>query len=326
MKDVGLVSIIIPVYGVEKYLAQCLESVCGQTYSNLEIIVIDDESPDMCGEIADAFAEKDSRVKVLHIQNRGAAGARNVGLDVCTGDYVMFVDSDDWLELHTVERMMTVFYQENGDIVQCQYMDEYKHGSMCHTYIEQDHVCNAMEFVQDMIRRWEYIINCNKIYRRNVVHDLRFVEGRCIDDEFYTYRAILNAKKIVLITDYLYHYRQRKSSATENKGNEKQRLKDQVDFVTQRYEPLCQAFPKLKSKLLEHMAAALMSVMRNGAEYEECYQVAREQLKKKWLQIVLMSGIHWNVKKSVVVYLLTSRETFLGKKDRTISTQEGHFD
>ena len=115
----ALVSIIIPVYNVEKYLAQCLESVCGQTYKNLEIIVVDDESPDHSGEIAEEFAKKDSRVRVEHIKNRGAAGARNVGLELCTGEYILFVDSDDWIELNMVEKLLAAIEETDSDIALC---------------------------------------------------------------------------------------------------------------------------------------------------------------------------------------------------------------
>lgn len=326
MKDFGLVSVILPVYGVEKYLSQCLETVCGQTYQNLEIIVVDDESPDKCGEIADEFAQKDSRIKVLHIKNRGAAGARNVGLDVCTGDYVMFVDSDDWLELNAVETLMAIIQKNDCEIVQCQYTDEYVEKSVCHTYQEREGLCSSSQFIEDMIEKWEYIVIWNKLYKREVMQGIRFVEGRCIDDEFYTYKVIMNAKKIALIPDYLYHYRLRKSGAMGNSQKEKQRLKDQVDFVTQRYEPLCQAFPKLKVKLLTHMAEVLMSVMRNGAEYQDSYGYAKKQLKKYAMGIVFGGNIRRDIKKSVVAYLLKKRDTFIEKKDRPILEQDGYFD
>lgn len=310
MKDLGLVSIIIPVYNVEKYLPQCLDSVCKQTYTNLEIIVVDDESLDNCGKIADEYAEKDDRMKVLHIQNKGAAGARNRALDTCTGEYVMFVDSDDWLEDDAIEKMIVAITTADADIVQCQYMDEYTYGAQKHTYIEENHVGDKMLFVETMIRKWEYIINCNKIYRRKLVARLRFPEGRCIDDEFYTYRAVLKAEKIVCITDYLYHYRQRKNSAMGSKDKTKQRYRDQVDFITQRYKPLVQELPQLRAKLLEHMLEVLMSVMRNGTEYEGVYRYAKRKLYKYGVGALLRHDIHVITKKSILIYLIKSRRHF----------------
>ena len=125
MKMQELVSVILPVYGVEAYLPQCLDSVCNQTWKNLEIIVVDDSSPDHSGSIADEYAQMDPRIIVFHIENRGAAGARNVGLGAAHGEYIMFVDSDDWLELNTIERLMTFTHEHKAEIVQCQYYDEY---------------------------------------------------------------------------------------------------------------------------------------------------------------------------------------------------------
>jgi len=115
-----LVSIIIPVYNVEKFIDQCLHSIVEQTYKNLEIIIVDDNSPDKSGDISDRYSELDSRIKVFHIQNRGAAGARNLGLDNCTGDYILFVDSDDWLEKNAVEIMLNSLLSSKSDFVQCQ--------------------------------------------------------------------------------------------------------------------------------------------------------------------------------------------------------------
>lgn len=302
MKNRDLVSIIIPVYGVEKYLPECLESVCSQTYENLEIIVVDDESPDKSGEIADEYAKKDRRVKTYHIQNRGAAGARNYGLDVCTGSYIMFVDSDDWIESNMVEALVSACEEQNCDIAQCQYIDEFVDKSEKHIYIEENQVCDSLRFIETMLKKWEYVINCNKIYKIELLRNLRFVEGRCIDDEFFTYKAVLNANSIALLTGYYYHYRMRKSSAMGSEVKAKQRLRDQVDFVTERYPVLQQRFPKLKKDLLAHMCEVYMQVMRNPAVDDEIYDYAKQHLKKYGKMACCMS-IDVNMKKSILVYL-----------------------
>lgn len=326
MNDLGLVSVIIPVYDVERYLPQCLESVCGQSYANLEIIVVDDESPDRCGEIADEYAERDRRIKVFHIKNRGAAGARNMALDVCTGDYVMFVDSDDWLELNAVEQMMTVLRREECDIIQCQFIDEFKDHSKYRTYIEKNSICNDFEFAKTMITKWEYIINCNKIYRYDILEEVRFVEGRCIDDEFFTYRAILKANKIALITDHLYHYRRRESSAMGSFQKEKQRLMDRVDYITQRYKPLSQAYPRLKIYLLEDMMELLMMVMSDSARYPQIYTYAKKKLYQYGIKGLFIRTISRNTKKSVLFYLVKKRTHFIDKKGQIEFEQHNYFD
>ncbi|MGI6499315.1 MAG: glycosyltransferase family 2 protein [Anaerostipes sp.] len=119
------VSIIIPVYGVEAYLAECLESLINQTYENLEIIVVDDESPDQCPKICDEFAERDKRIIVIHQKNKGAAGARNTGLKAATGNYICFVDSDDKVKEDYVKVLVDTLKENNADIVVCSFEEWY---------------------------------------------------------------------------------------------------------------------------------------------------------------------------------------------------------
>ena len=111
------ISVIVPVYKVESYLGKCLDSIIGQTYHILEIILIDDGSPDRCGEICDEYAAKDPRIHVIHQQNAGLSAARNAGLDIASGDYIMFVDSDDWVEKNTCETVLMIAQQQQADIV-----------------------------------------------------------------------------------------------------------------------------------------------------------------------------------------------------------------
>ena len=111
------ISVIIPVYKVEQYIRQCLDSVIGQTYQNLEIILVDDGSPDGCGMICDEYAKKDSRVIVVHQENQGVSVARNVGIEMATGEWIMFVDPDDWLELECCEKVIECVFSKPWDIV-----------------------------------------------------------------------------------------------------------------------------------------------------------------------------------------------------------------
>lgn len=326
MEGTGLVSVIMPVYNVDKYLSQCLDSVCNQTYNKLEIIVIDDESPDDSGKIADEFAARDKRVKVFHIKNRGAAGARNYGLDNCTGEYIMFVDSDDWLELNAVEELIRSLVSNDADIVQCLYADEYTDNTVKHICESKDSTCSDEEFIQGMIPHWEYILIWNKLYKAELFKNIRFVTGHCIDDEFFTYRVIMNAKKIYFLNNYLYHYRQRKSSAMGNQKLQKQRFIDQVDFITTRYIPLLHAYPDLKASLLAHLAEVLMSVMRNGCKDFDVYRYAKKKLKKYNLQILFCRGIEKSIKKSTIVYMLGSAKKLIPIETTNTANDNIYFD
>ena len=154
----ALISVIIPVYKVEKYLDRCLESIVNQTYKNLEIILIDDGSPDNCPAICDEYAQKDSRIKVIHKANGGVSSARNKGIDVATGDYIGFVDSDDWIEPDMYETLIKNAEQYNSDISRCSYViSESMSGQ---TSKSQD---NGTIFLEDSIemRRNQICSNCN---------------------------------------------------------------------------------------------------------------------------------------------------------------------
>ncbi len=300
------ISVVIPVYNVEKYITQCMDSLIKQTYNNLEIIVIDDESKDNSGEIADEFSKLDSRVIVRHIKNRGAAGARNAGLELVTGDYVLFVDSDDWLESDAISILVDKIEETNSDIVMCQYSDEYVSQSVEHSITDKTKIYDTEEAMREYIDHWEYPLIWNKIYKSNLLQDVRFVEGRCIDDEFFTYQLVAKAKKLVLVPDVLYHYRQRKSGAMGNPKKRRQRCQDQVDFVTKRYEDLKMKFPKLKNRLIEHMCEVYMTVMRSSGDLKEEYHNAKKHLWKYGTK-ALVKQIDINTKKAIIYYLFSKR-------------------
>ena len=117
MNEKKLISVIVPAYKTEKYIRQCVDSILNQTYKNLEIILVDDGSPDKCPEICDAYAKQDDRIIVIHQDNAGVSAARNKALDICRGDYISFVDSDDWLEPETYDSVMQAIHQHNVDVV-----------------------------------------------------------------------------------------------------------------------------------------------------------------------------------------------------------------
>ena len=124
------ISIIVPIYNVKKYIQQCVESLINQTYKNLEIILIDDGSTDGCGELCDEFGKKDQRIHVIHKQNGGLSDARNKGIDVASGDYIGFVDSDDWISHNMYEKMLSSLKSVNADIAVCGWVEEFLNNSI----------------------------------------------------------------------------------------------------------------------------------------------------------------------------------------------------
>ena len=192
------ISVIVPIYNVEQYLRRCIDSIINQTYKNLEIILVDDGSPDNCGQICDDYAKKDTRIKVIHKKNGGLSDARNVGLEVCTGDYISFVDSDDWIELNTYEIMMKSMNEYNADMVVSNINYVYK-DKVESKYSEDKIRCfNKEEAMKELIKDGlVQAVVWNKLYKRVVIDNLRFKVGKLNEDEFFTYKICAKAERIV---------------------------------------------------------------------------------------------------------------------------------
>lgn len=219
------ISIIIPVYQVEKYIKRCLDSILSQTYSNLEIILIDDGSRDMSGKICDEYAIKDSRIKVIHQDNAGVSVARNKGLDICTGDYITFVDSDDFLESFMYEKMMEKVTEYNCDVVMCDcikddgviqtpYTHDIRAGFYDYNQLKEEYYPHLL-----MMENIEYpatISNWLLLFRREVASSVRYIEGvRYSEDLLFGAQLLYNAKSFYYMKDeYYYHYWMNNESAS----------------------------------------------------------------------------------------------------------------
>lgn len=199
-----LVSIIVPVYKVEQYLKRCMDSVLNQTYKNIEIILVDDGSPDNCPALCDEYAKIDSRVRVIHKENGGLSSARNVALDSVKGDYIFFVDSDDWLALDTLE-VLNEYLEKDYDMISFQ-----------RTYLTEEKVVEKGEKnPKDMdvsqyidasfLGRYDFFVT-TKIFKTEVFNNVRFLEGRNYEDLEVMHRLFLNMKKVVGLDYFLYYY------------------------------------------------------------------------------------------------------------------------
>ena len=212
MQDLPLISVIVPVYKVENYLDACAASILGQTYENLELILIEDGSPDNSGAVCDAWAEKDARVKVIHKENGGGGLARNVGLDAAKGELIAFVDSDDYI----APDMFAYLYgllQQGADIAECGYVDVVEDGYPFSGEEGQTAFVTAEEALRGNLYDTHFRqLIWNKLYRREMIGDIRFPVGTKIDDEFFTYRVLGNAKKLVRSDRVCYAYRQQSGS------------------------------------------------------------------------------------------------------------------
>lgn len=285
MKEMPLISVILPVYRVEKYLDRCLRSVTEQTFRNLEIILVDDGSPDGSGAICDAWAAKDSRIRVIHKENAGAGAARNTGLDAASGDIVSMIDSDDYLEVHMYEHLLGLM-TEDVDIAECGLCptesDDLKMDDGIGAEIT---VCDAEDAMRLHIRDEIFCQTPpNKIYRRETIGNIRFPEGNLIDDEFFTYRVIGNAKKLARSSACMYAYRQQPGSAMHKPFSLK-RLQG-LEAKQQRLAYLEKQMPSLVYEARFDLFFTAMYVMQRclrslkGEELEQARRYIRELLER----------------------------------------------
>ena len=198
-----LISVIIPVYGVEKYIAQCLESVINQTYSNLEIIVINDGTKDRSAEIAKEYAKKDSRVRVYDFENGGASAARNRGIKLANGEYIAFLDSDDWIEGQMYEKLVNEAIKSNADIVKCGFKSNDKKVGF-YNKIETISNRNIDLFFNGIL----WVVLWNAIYKADIIKKVIFPENvRCFEDNYASALYLFLSKKVSTIDSYEYNYR-----------------------------------------------------------------------------------------------------------------------
>lgn len=202
-----LISVIIPVYKVEKYLCRCVDSVLEQTYTNMEIILVDDGSPDNCPVMCDEYARQDSRVKVIHQENAGLSGARNAGIDMAQGQWLAFVDSDDYLAADFLERLYQACVDTGSSLSVCRW--EYVRGETIpehgtgetRVYTGREMLANL--YVPDGAY---FVVAWNKLYRKELFEDIRYPLGRIHEDEATTYRIYDKVRKAAYVDRSLYGY------------------------------------------------------------------------------------------------------------------------
>ncbi len=210
-----MISIIVPVYKVEPYLRQCVDSILNQTYRNIEVLLIDDGSPDKCGEICDEYERKDKRVRVFHTENRGLSAARNLGLKEAVGDYIGFVDSDDWIEPDMYECLIGELKKYEADIVIGGSISTYESDEKGVKKKVDHTVYQSTESLEALLDREINDQVWNKLYRAELVKQICFPEGRNYEDIATLYKVFILAKRTVVVPKYLYYHRQRKNSISK---------------------------------------------------------------------------------------------------------------
>lgn len=290
----SLVSIIVPIYNVDQYLSECLDSIVKQTYTNLEIILVDDGSTDQCYEIAHGYEIRDSRIILLRKENGGAASAKNLGLNTAKGKYVALVDSDDYLDEKYIEILVNAIEQNDAEIAVCSYYECYVDQKYEHKVSNSLTKYTEKQYLEHFLNEWTCGIAWNKIFKKNLLKNVRYEEGHKIDDEFFTYKAVLNSKNIVEIPVSLYYYRIRKTGIMRSSTRE-HIIKDKIDYLSSRYEIISAQYPDLGMKYLENLVDNFILLKRQCEDYPLLYSKINK-IENGYARKIIFSRINFKVK------------------------------
>lgn len=240
-----LITVVVPVYNVEKYLNRCIDSICNQSYKNLEIILVDDGSTDYCGRICDNYQKKDTRISVIHQINKGLSEARNAGIDVATGKYIAFIDSDDYIAENMIEVLYTNMKKNGADISCCGHTDIYERsGNRISSSERKMTIMSSKEALGIFLfTRVVDVVAWNKLYNIVLFDNIRYTPGKLYEDHFTTYKLLDKASKIVHTTEPLYFYCKRGSSIggssfTERDFELKEALDIECSYIIEKYPDL----------------------------------------------------------------------------------------
>ena len=223
------ISIIIPVYNVERYLNRCVESVLQETYPHIEVLLIDDGSTDRCGALCDEWAEKDPRIRAVHKENGGISDARNKGLDIAAGEYVVFIDSDDYITADMVKKLYDALKENKADMSICNFLHVDEKGipipRLKSVLPIQDEVLSGTEAIIKLHSPtnghwygWHYSMAWNKLYKKSLFDDIRFPKGKFCEDVFIAHRLYAICSRVACIRDICYYYTQRANSITSRRS------------------------------------------------------------------------------------------------------------
>lgn len=250
------ISIIVPVYNVEEYLERCVDSILNQTFKDFELILVNDGSTDNSPIICDTYAQKDNRVKVIHKKNEGSAIARNVGLNICKGKYIGFVDSDDYIFKTMYENLLNIIIKENAEIAICKYKnfksyEDIKFENSKRTLKSFNNIEALENYFLDYGHKDRIIhtLIWDKLYKRELFDEIRFPNVSFAEDGYVVYKLLYKSKKTIFVYDTLYYYFERLGSLSRTTFSEKyleiyKDIKEIFDFMYKRNKSLAKMSAK----------------------------------------------------------------------------------
>lgn len=288
-----MISVVIPMYNAEKYVEKCLNSLLKQTYKDLEIIIVNDGSKDNSQTICERFAEQDKRITLINTENRGAGSARNTGIEVAKGEYISFIDSDDYVCPDYYERLLHMLEKAGADIAIGKYQRISEHDEMKFINSGEVKECTNLEellvlYGEDEDRYINAVLVTNKLFKRELFEEnVRFPIGRLIDDEFIIYKLIYKSKKIVYTDDVMYAYVQSDSSVMRTNFKE-QRVHDTIDVYDEVYKFFKEnGTEELNKKILIRYLSYCVELAQKTStstvidNKEKIYQLLKEKFNQK---------------------------------------------
>ena len=245
-QEKALISIIIPVYKVEKYLEKCIQSLINQTYENLQIILVDDGSPDNCGKICDEYAKKDHRIEVIHKSNGGLSDARNKGLEIAKGEYIGFIDSDDYIESDMYEVLYNLLKQYNADVSICNFYTVSQGKISIKNADNGINEYNRIEILKEIlldknIQSYAW----NKLYKKELFDEIKYPIGKKYEDIGTTFYLLEKCNKVVVTGKSEYYYINRQDSIVNNVTEST--ITDYIELIMQRYDYIEENIKELSS-------------------------------------------------------------------------------
>lgn len=302
-----MISVIIPVYNVEKYIKRCLESVINQTYKDIEIIIIDDGSTDNSGIICEEYSKRDKRIKVVHTENAGAARARNIGLDMAKGEYISFIDSDDWIMLNFLSTLLYLCKDNDADIAKCETIDVKDENFKINNNNTEIKIYNSKEIMNSIYSQPKLfnVAVMNKLYKRKIFENLRFKEGVINEDEEILCKLIYRANKIAVTNQILYCYFLSENSVTRSEFRIKnldilEIFESRLKFLTDK--GFHELYKQTEAQYLRIIGNFYYSISKSNWENKEKY--LKDLLQKKDnIQKIKKSNKYFSIKDNIKLLL-----------------------
>lgn len=308
-----LISIIIPVYKIEKFIDKCINSIISQTYQNLEIILVDDGSPDNCPNICDKYAKMDNRIKVIHKPNGGLSDARNAGIDICKGDYIGFVDGDDYISENMYEHLLEHCIKYNADIAICGIYaidEDYNNLSIYNPMIYNQITLSNIQALRHLFLTFDvnFEVAWNKLYKRDLFFNkdnIRYPYGKLHEDTYTTYKLLYYANNIAVFNEPLYYYVQRNGSIMKRIPSVSQIMdralsaKEAVNFINNNNIPLNQ---EVTSYAARRYSSSLDLLIKNPKLDKAAYKNLRNMMLD--LETYLKNNKYISKKFIIKLYLI----------------------